>query len=441
MLRIPLQKFQIIAFIFLPLAWIARNTFFLRQREAHLYSSIDQAAIAQIIIVLMTALVILTARPLSFWHDLKGTSGRWWIMFYLFGILSIFWSDNPSYSGYRALEYLILSIALMYVILNSADENTAERNVLLMSWAVLACEVLSKSSILNLFSVSGIRSNTFGACAVMIACYSWGKLLSENQERKKTLIINGIMSTFLVLYSLSLASWWALLIGMAFASIFSRQKMLFLMLSCLLITSFAYLDQDIIDQFIYREKLGMTFDEALTGRKMLWEDYWFSFQEKPLLGFGYAMMSRAVGQIYTTNTHNFIFAIAGGVGVIGFVIFLGYFLKLVGEFITNLRFKVMSAVGLFAAIIAGFVNGMSLSFISESYFTPSQVFICFISLHLYHYIAITNEYKCTPDGMKVYLPEQGIYGDSDYDREHGQEGIERTHDDFDRHIKMNGDQF
>ena len=385
MLRIPLQKFQIIAFIFLPLAWIVRNTLFLRRREVELYSSVDQAAIAQIIIVLITALVILTSRPLTFWNDLKGTSGRWWIILYLFGMISFFWSINPSYSAYRAFEFLVLSIAIMLLILNSANEETAEKNVLLIAWAVLICEIISKA-ILSGFSIIAMPNNSSGACAVIIACYSWGRIIADTKGSNKYLIISGIMSTFLVLHSLSTASWWAFLIGMFFISIISRRKVLLFLFFIVLIAAFFYFDQASIDAFLYRHKAGMSFEEALRGRQYLWQDYWLAFQEKPLLGYGFGTAGREISQMYATNAHNFIFAIGVGLGASGLTIFIIYFIKFIFEIIRNLRFQTIFTLGFSSALIAGFTNGLSLSLIGENFITSSYVFIALFSFHLYEYI-------------------------------------------------------
>ena len=405
MLSIPLGKFQTLALVFLPLAWIVRNTFFLRQRSGRFYSSVDETAMVQIIIVVLTVLVVLASRPVLLWNDLKGTSGRWWIALYLFGIMSFFWSINPLFSAYRSLEFLSLSVALMLVILNSADEKTAEQNFLMMSWSVLICQILAQGFSQG-FSIIGMKSNSYGASAVMIACYSWGETLSVGRESKRILIVSGIISTFLVLNSLSIASWWALLTGVGFVAILSRQKLLFFILFLMLIVSLAYIDQGSIDQasfdqasieqLTYRYKSGMTFEQALSGRQALWEDYWVAFKKKPWVGVGFAVVAREVGRIYTTNTHNFIFAIGVGLGVVGLVIFMGYFVKLVYELRMNLRFKGMFAVGLFAAIIASFVNGMSVSFIGESWVPPSYVFVCLFSLHLYRSLAIKNPLPSNP---------------------------------------------
>jgi O-antigen ligase len=401
MLSASLKRTKIIAVIALSLAWIIRVYFFSRQRSGELYSSVDQTAMIQIIIVALTGLVVLASKPVLFWNDLKGTSGRWWIIIYLFGIISSFWSANPFYSTYRAFEFLIFSVALMLVILNSADEKTAERNLLLMSWTVLACEVLAEG-VYGGFSITGMQSNSYGATAVMIACYSWGETLSRGRESKRILMVSGIISTFLVLNSLSTASWWALLIGGTFIALFSRRKLLLFILLLVLIATFAYIDQASLDQFMYRQKSGMTFEQALTGREHLWEDYWLAFQEKPLLGYGFAIAAREVGLIYTTNTHNFIFAIAVGLGSVGLVIFMGYLVKLVWELIINLRFRSMYGVGLFAALTAGFVNSLSLSFIGENWSPPSYVFVCLFSLHLYHYLTIKNPLPSAP------LPDNDI---------------------------------
>lgn len=392
MLSAPLNRSQVKVLMLFTMAWIVRNTFFIRARSGDVYSSVDQAAMIQIVFVFIIGLVILTSKPILFWNDLRGTSGRWWIALYLFGIISYFWSNNPSYSVYRSLEYLILSVALMILILNSVDERTAERNLLLMSWSVLACEVLAHIT-LNGFSLTGMKSNSYGATAAMIACYSWGEAFSEvRQSSKRGFIVSGIISTFFVFNSLSTASWWALLIGCSFIVLLSRRKVLFVPIFLLLIVTLTYVDQSSLDQIVYRQKAGLTFKQALTSRDILWTDYWFAFQEKPLFGYGFGMASREVGHIYTTNTHNFIFAIAVGLGTIGLAIFTFYLVELLIERRRYLKFASISAIGLFAALTAGFVNGMSYSFIGENWVPSSCVFCCLFSLHLYHYLAINNPY-------------------------------------------------
>ncbi|MDM7987661.1 MAG: O-antigen ligase family protein [Smithella sp.] len=400
MLSIPLKKNQIIGFIILSAAWLIRNTFFIRQRSGELYSAVDQAAMIQIGIVLILGLIIILSNPVNFWTDLKGTSGRWWIIIYVFGLISYFWSNNPSFTAYRAIEYLILSTALTLLILNSTDEAAAERNFLLIAWSVLACQVLSPLQSLSVL-MTGMRNNALGASAVMIACYSWGEYLTTSRPSKRILMISAIISTFFVLISLSTSSWWSLLVGGAIIALISRRKILFFALLLLLIITLFYVDQTTIDQIVYRQKAGMTFQQALTSRDILWQDYWSAFQEKPWLGYGFGIVARELGEIYTTNTHNYIFAIAVGMGGVGFAIFIIYLLKLFFEMLRNLKFGSLSSVGLFAALIASFVNGQSISFIGESWSPSSYVFVCLFSLHLYNYLV--NKYSYSVDSYPEYV--------------------------------------
>lgn len=395
MLTIPLKKIQIALFTVLSAAWLVRNTFFMRRREAELYSSVDQAAMMQIIVVLIIGLVIISCKPLNFWNDLKGTSGRWWIVLYIFGIISYLWSNNPNFTAYRALEYLILSSALMLLMLNSINEKAAERNFLLIAWFVLACQIVAYG-----FALTGMKNNAIGASAVMIACYSWGAYFSTSQASKRFLLASAIISTFFVLLSLSTASWWSLLVGGALIAMISRRKILIIPLVLLLIVAVTYVDQPTFEQIVYRQKAGMTFRQALTSRDMLWSDYWQAFQAKPLLGYGFATVAREFGYMYSTNTHNFIFAIAVGMGVFGSVIFIIYILKLIFEMIGNLSFGHDYSVGLVAALVASFVNGQSISFIGESWVTSSFVFVSLFSLHLYSYI--TNNYYLSSDQAEYY---------------------------------------
>ena len=383
MFREYINKTQTIVLLFLSMAWLLRNTFFLRRREIEDYASLDEMAIVQIIIVVAIFLVITTSKFFILWYDLKGSSGKWWLFLYFFGIFSYFWSNNPNFSGYRAFEFLILSVALMLIILNSVNQETAQKYVFSAIWFVLLCQG---------FAYGFVYSNSVGATAVMIACYSWGEVFFSDNKSKKVFLISGILATYFVVSSLSLASWWALLIGLSLLTVFSNNKKFLLILIPAIIIIYVNLDQVTIDKLLYREKYGQSFKEALHGRDLIWIDYWNAFKEKPLLGYGYAMASRELGVIRTTNAHNFIFAVSVNLGITGFVILIFYLIKLCLELIRNIRLESLASISLFSALIAGLVNGLSISFIGESWVVTSFVFVSLFALHLYNNISLSYDH-------------------------------------------------
>ena len=86
-------------------------------------------------------------------------------------------------------------------------------------------------------------------------------------------------------------------------------------------------------------------------------------------------MAAKVGGIDTTNLHNSLLSIALGSGLLGFALFGGACIVLCKEATHFVRSRAPGAVAATAALLAGFLNSNTISYIGEDWRSASFVFM------------------------------------------------------------------
>jgi hypothetical protein len=363
----------------LVMAWFMRNTVFLRRRTAEYYDSVDTMALLQIGIVGAIILFFFTIPVKPFLRQIKNSSLRFYFLYCALGLLSGLWSLNPFFSVYRSVEVTALSLAVLYFCLNTSGLAESIQRVKLLLWSALG--VMTLSHVLRGGFGWIMKSNSLGAIAAMTACFFVAWILAGRIGRDRKLLVHGSAGVVLVLMSMSLASWWSFWFGIVYCALFTRRKGLVLALLAAGIGVFFLLGEDIQHQLLLRDKQVQSL-ETMTGRTMLWSDYLAASQRSPVVGFGFAMGAREVGNIYTTNTHNAFYAALlglGWVGVMCWIFFIFTFLRELFRFRHTLH-PPWLACG--AALAAGALNSMSISIVGEHWNPASTVFLALLGLHM-----------------------------------------------------------
>jgi O-antigen ligase len=122
--------------------------------------------------------------------------------------------------------------------------------------------------------------------------------------------------------------------------------------------------------------------ENLSGRRELWGAFTARFLERPILGYGYAVAARTKGAFYVTNTHNIVFAVLLGTGLVGALTCIWTLALAAKESLRPIVQARSGAIGAFCALSAGLVNGMSISLICEGWMCPSFVFVMIYAFFL-----------------------------------------------------------
>lgn len=363
------------------LALLARMTVFQRGREDFL--TVDAYALAEILLVAFVAgLVAYQWQPMTqLWRRLRGTAFVPLALFFGLAVLSTLWSPLPQYSGYRAGQFAALSVGLMLVLAATGSFAHAERVTMFSVLTTLGLGLFS-DLVLRDVSIERFRGNQFGAGAALLTCYGFGEWLTAAHPRRKQLLFYAGVGLGLVYLSKSLASWWALLIGIVIALLLSRPGRAGLVggviaIGLLVAVWGADRLEPVIDPHGEIEKA-----ETFSGRKNLWEEYAQVFKERPWLGLGYAVASRIAGPVYTTNTHNAAWAVLLGTGMVGFAVVLLAALRGFREAITACNAGRRGAVGAAAALVVGAANSMSISLFGECWGVAAFVFMLFVAFHL-----------------------------------------------------------
>lgn len=370
----------------LTLALIFRLTLMIRRREAGAYTDIDAFAALEILLVGCTAAFLAIIPQVgAFIRKILQSPSRHFFLYYIFGIFSALWSVRPEFSVYRASQVLIESFAISVLIMSLPGFKKAEKWVLQLVWIALIFRVLGSIRLLG-FSLGGLRDNTLGAMAVMVACYSFAEwLVAEKGERKRNLLFSFIGSLILTVGSLSLASWWSLLGGLLLVCVLSQKGIKVLALVGVSLVCLYFVKPDTIDEMVYRDKEEEEI-KTLHGRTRIWDSYWQGFLRKPILGYGFAVGAREQGAFYTTNTHNVFFGVVLNCGLIGLIIF-GTFVWTIGkDMLHTLKTDRPGSLGAAGFLASGGVNSLAVGYLGEAWKTATFTFVCFLALFCLHIV-------------------------------------------------------
>ncbi len=363
----------------LVMVWVVRNTIFIRRRPGDLYAALDTMAMFQVGIVFAILLILLSGPGLKLLAQIKHSSLKFYFLYYLLALLSAAWSINPAFSFYRALEVLALSLAVLVFCASGIDTEKNIKRTRIVVWSVV---LMIAAASARSGSFWNLRNNTLGAAAVMAACFFIAWILAGREQKKdRKRLIQGSIGLSIVLLSFSLASWWSFWFGILYCAVFSRRKSLIFGLFAVGVLIFFILGTDTRENLLVRDKAPDEI-QTLTGRKILWADFWSASMERPVAGFGFAIGAREVSTIYTTNTHNLFFGALLSLGWVGVILWSMFYFALFQELIKYRHSRNPPWLACAAALAAGTLNSMSLSILSEQWSAATTVFIAFLGLHM-----------------------------------------------------------
>jgi len=398
---------QISALVLCLLAMMLRLTIFIRQRSGGEYAALDGAAIVQIGVVTLT-LVFLGLNTQGFkrtYSMLRRTSGMTWLAYFALGGVMAVFSVSPAFAAYRSLEGLSQALALFVVLASIGNHRRTEKFALSLAWIVIVLDVIGAMKLAG-WSQEAMASNSVSASAAMVACYSFGEMLSADRRRRMWLGISFVTAIGVVVFGMSLASWWSALLGLTLAGMLLRpHKAVIIALLLVMLTAVLWGPQ-LTDAVVLRSRPIEDLN-TLHGRTFLWENYWGVYKERPIRGYGFAMGARLPGVLQTTNTHNAFFSVLLGCGAIGLLVMGWTTFRFVNESWRG-RFRGLPGwTGCTAAIVCGIANSMSLGFLGEAWMPASFVFAAIFCLHVLYIApaALTSRQRRRPRHATVATPE------------------------------------
>lgn len=319
-------------------------------RGVEIIGSLDIFAVTKVAIRVLVLLILIA--NLFFRWQRRGCfrSVRWFVPFVAFfgwAILSSAWSARPSVSMGQSISLGTLILVAISFSLYCRDMESVSRvlkhvtgSVILLCGVALFCYfAMPQIRALERYQIDGMLHATNAAATatlglMLLACC----FLIWNWRWAGVLLVPGIAVCSLVLL-LALNRWAPLvttpLLFVAFVC-FSRRTLFYGTILAASAIGAIYLVADpgmlAVDTAVAATSetatRGQSFKEisALSGREILWDMMWESFDESPWIGHGYFVTS-ATGTMKVWNSennmtaHNFLLQILVTSGIVGIVLF------------------------------------------------------------------------------------------------------------------------
>lgn len=314
---------------------------------------------------------------------------------YTYAVISTLWALIPTFAFFLSFQNVVLIFVLLWVISLARDFIQMEKFLLIFSVLVTLFEVVCirilNSPTLFIHYLSG------GSAAAICIAYSVGELLANhrlNKERKKLLKNTLFISLFILVTSTSSGANASAVFGFIVALFLSGKFLYALLLLCFGL--FLYLNPHLIETLILMVMPGKTLDslQSSSGRTALWDILYELAAQKPLFGWGYACIERAVTQtgFMASDAHNNYLGIYGSLGIVG-CIFLA--IQMLSSVVYALQRRMRPGyVGLTCAFCCAILNGYSYGFLSGKACSITVIYFCLVIL-TFTYSKVPYAYKPT----------------------------------------------
>lgn len=359
----------------LVLAMLLRLCFLIRQREATDFGVVDSYAAFEMVVVGVTALALYASGALrKLGGLLRGSSLLMGLGLYVLGVFSAVWSPLRAYALFRSAEALIMILAVSTLIFAARSNRSAEKALFVL---FAALQILTIGDLL-LRSGTGItlrtfHTNSYSISAAMVVCYCTVEYIGRRDRLHGVFLVLSLATLVLGTSAGSnIAALTGLAIGMTSVPRIRTYGFAFI---ALLAASALLVNTEQVKQVLMP---GKTQEEisSLSARTSLWEDYLQSFIRHPVLGQGFAVTPR-ISQLYETNSHNSVVAVAAGLGMLGLSVMSMWMLALVRDCVRVATYNQGIGAGCIAALIAGLVNCLSCAFIGEGLSGGTFMFFAF----------------------------------------------------------------
>lgn len=314
---------------------------------------------------------------------------------YTYAVISTLWALVPTFAFFLSFQNIVLIFVLMWVVTLARDFVQMERFFLVFAVLMTLFEVICER-FLNFPSLF-IHYLPGGSAAAICLAYTIGELLANhrlNKERKNLLKNTLIVSLFILITSTSSGANASAVFGFIIALFLSGKFLYALLLLCSGL--FLYLNPELIESLILMVMPGKTMEslQSSSGRTALWDILYELAAQKPLFGWGYACIERAVTQtgFNASDAHNNYLGIYGSLGIVG-CIFLA--IQMLSSVVYALKRRMRPGyVGLTCAFCCAILNGYSYGFLSGKACSITVIYFCLVIL-TFTYSKVPYAYKPT----------------------------------------------
>ncbi len=374
---------------------IARQTVLVRQRSSMDYSAVDSFAAVDIAAVFLTALVLFLSGSLfRTWPLIQRTHIFWLFAYYALCALSFVWSVDPIFSLYRAAEYIVFLFGTFTAFAQYKSFVRAERAFLIVTTITILFQMTMCVRFHGLsLSMLAWHTNTYTCCSAVMFCYCLGEYLaltkaerSQDRKRVRRLRTFGALSLMTLAMGTSAASNVSAAAGCLLIFLFLRRISLFVagFIAAVLAITFSLIfggGEDLIRAILFPGKSQYALDTA-SGRTAIWDFYWRKFLENPIIGSGFQVVSSGRDRSFQVQSHNTLFSVLTGTGLLGFALFTYFSLRVWWSALVEVLHKRRGTVGFVGALAASFVNSLGMPLMADRWETSSIVFVALVALFL-----------------------------------------------------------
>ena len=383
--------------VFLP---ISRAVLLVRNqtnRSIEEYASVDLANSMNIVATaLMMVLVLRPGARLSALNMVRGPT-QWLVLYHGFCIVSSVWSSSPVYVVYRAVELIVVLLFMGYV-LDTIRDPTEGILYLCRFSAVTALlpylgQVVRSGAVFqhtNAFSTCG----AFGAALALASIKSGVLRLADVKYSLAACLVAVIFGT-------SSASNISLIAGILMIAATSNERVIsFGRLVLLSVIVFLVLTwgSEAARPYLFPGKTTEHI-KSMRGRTLLFEDFLVAFQERPLLGHGFAAGEKGVqvfGYRVVNSTHNAIMSVAVNTGIVGLLFFCSGFYRVVSTLYQADLAGSRVAYPILVALMVGLLNSMAYPLVGSDWRYTTTPFLGIVA---YASIFVAPVYQWAQDDV------------------------------------------
>lgn len=322
------------------------------------------------------------------WYTLNKTHGgtRGIFIFYLYAIVTCIWSFMPAFSLAILFQNTIIFLTAVWIFTIPRTFRQTEHVFMLVGMGI----VLFNAIVLRLTWQHSLFAHHLagGSVAAMMLCYSTAELLNMpfttkkiDIARRKMFIGSIIVSSIVLAISTSSGANVSAVFGCGIAFLLSKKRGYGVLL--LLVAGILFFNQEVIEDLLTFLMPGKSAENisSATGREVLWNYEYEFISQKPLFGWGFACVERAITEMTdfpAMDAHNSYLGLIGGLGFVGFTLFLIVLFFIFYFIIRNMRYK--GYHGILCAISCALLNGYSFGFLSGKTCSITILFLMLVAL-------------------------------------------------------------
>ncbi len=361
---------------------IGRVTIAARGRED--YAGIDLAAFVEIIITLLLfGIFYLSPTAHRCIAVYRQSSLKYFFIFLGFGAISSFWSVNPAYSAFRAIQDMAILFSVGMILLDGTSHEIMQRRFYLIGILVIVFDVLRKMLRFSNYGHVSTHDVLLGSSAAILFGYTLGCFLGKSIDRIGKIMF--VIATIILLATTSAGASVSVLVGFILVSVLVHKANYLIYLAFFLLVFlllYSVFGSEAIKSAIFFGK-----DEGAiatgSGRTTIWAYYIQMILKKPILGYGFAVGSRVCEDFYASNSHNTYLGAALGTGLGGVFLLILYFLKSFQSAIESAKIEKSHGLGLALGISIIAINNLTNAYAGESWYTTTVLFSAFAHLLAY----------------------------------------------------------